>query len=98
MWNDLENVDLHRHIIYQNDPMAKPNLMVMVPDLYHRRRRRQALRRLPSLPPEPQGHLENAFHVCRHNFLTFWEEGVVRPPPPPPPPDRGLNTYVTLLS
>ena len=63
MWNDSENVDLHRHIIYQNDPMAKPDFMVIVPDLYRRRRRRQARRRLPSLPPEPQGHLKNAFYV-----------------------------------
>ena len=35
--------------------MAKPDFMVMVPDLYCRRRRRQARRRLHSLPPEPQG-------------------------------------------
>ena len=61
--NDSENVDLHRHFIYQNDPMAKPDFMVIVPDLYRRRRRRQARRRLPSLPPEPQGHLKNAFYV-----------------------------------
>ena len=51
------------HIIYQNDPIAKPDLMVMVPDLYCQRSRRQARRRLPSLPLEPQGHLENAFYV-----------------------------------
>ena len=63
VWNDSENVDLHRHIIYQNDPMAKPDFMVMVPDLHRRRRRRQARRRLPSLPPEPQGQLQNAFYV-----------------------------------
>ena len=55
--------DLHRHIIYQNDPMAKPDFMGMVPDLHRRRRRRQARRRLPSLPPEPQGQLQNAFYV-----------------------------------
>ena len=49
--------------------MAKPNLMVMVTDLYRRRRQRQALRRLRSLPPEPQRHLEIAFMSARHNFL-----------------------------
>ena len=49
--------------------MAKPDLMVMVPDLYCRRRRRQGRRRLPSHPPEPQGHLENAF-MSRHNLLN----------------------------
>ena len=54
--NDSENVDLHRHIIYQNDPMAKPDFMVIVPDLYRRRRRRQGRRRVPRHPPEPQGH------------------------------------------
>ena len=43
--------------------MTKPNFMVMVPDLYRRRRQRQALRRLPSLPPEPQGHSNIAFYV-----------------------------------
>ena len=52
--NLLKFDDLHGHIIYQNDPMAKPDFMVMVPDLYCRRRRRQARRRLYSLPPEPQ--------------------------------------------
>ena len=50
------STSFYRHIIYQNDPMVKPDLMVMVPDLYRRRRRRQARRRHPSLPPEPQGH------------------------------------------
>ena len=54
-WNELENVDLHRHIINQNDPMTKPDLMVMVPDLYRRRRRRQGRRRLPRHLPESQG-------------------------------------------
>ena len=69
--NDSENVDLHRHIIYQNDPMAKPDFMVMVPDLY--RRRRQARRRLPSLPQGPQGHLKNAFYVPKQltNFANL---------------------------
>ena len=43
--------------------MAKPVLAVMVPDLYRRQCRRQARRRLPSLPPEPQGHLENAIYA-----------------------------------
>ena len=57
----LKRFDLHRHIIYQNDPMAKPDFMVMVPDLYHRRRRRQARRRVPPDPPEPQGHFLTAF-------------------------------------
>ena len=53
--------------------MAKPDFMVMVPDLYHRRRRRQARRRLPSLPPEPQGHLKNAFYVPKQltNFANL---------------------------
>ena len=50
-------------ILYQNDPLAKTDYLVMVPDLYRRRRRRQALRRLPSLPPEPHGNLEIAFNV-----------------------------------
>ena len=59
--NVLKYNDLHRHIIYQNDPMAKPDFMVMVPDLYRRRRRHQARRGLPSHPPEPQGHL-----FCAH--------------------------------
>ena len=63
LWNELENIDLHRHIIYQNDPMTKPDFMVMVTDLYRRRRRRQGRRRLPCHPPDPQGHLENAFNV-----------------------------------
>ena len=58
LWNELENVHLHRHIIYQNDPMAKPDFMAMVPDLYRRRRRRQGRRRVPRHPPEPQGHLQ----------------------------------------
>ena len=73
VWNDSENVDLHRHIIYQNDPMAKPDFMVIDPDLYRRRRRRQARRRLPSLPPEPQGHLKNAFRVPKQltNFANL---------------------------
>ena len=31
-WNDSEDVDLHGHIIYQNDPKAKLDFMVMVPD------------------------------------------------------------------
>ena len=61
LWNDSENVDLHRHIIYQNDPMAKPDFMVIVPDLYRRRRRRQARRRVPRHPPDPQEHLKNVF-------------------------------------
>ena len=59
--NVLKYNDLHRHIIYQNDPMAKPDFMVMVPDLYRRRRRRQARRRVPRHPPDPQGHLKNVF-------------------------------------
>ena len=42
----------------------------MVPDLYRRRRRRQALRRLPSLPPEPQGHLEIAFNVPTIAYMS----------------------------
>ena len=62
-WYVLKHVDLYRHIIYQNDPLAKPDFMVMVPDFYRRRRRRQARRRLPRHPHEPQGHLENAFYV-----------------------------------
>ena len=71
LWNELENVDLYRHIIYQNDPMAKPDFVGMVPDLYRRRRRRQARRRqarrrqarrrVPCHPPDPQGHLKNVF-------------------------------------
>ena len=50
--------------------MAKPDFMVIVPDLY---RRRQARRRLPSLPPEPQGHLKNAFYVPKQltNFANL---------------------------
>ena len=36
--NVLKCRDLYRHIIYQNDPMAKPDFMAMVPDLYRRRR------------------------------------------------------------
>ena len=60
-WNELKIVDLYWHIIYQNDPMTKPDFMVMVPDLYRRRRRRQGRRRLPRHPPEPQGHL-----FCAH--------------------------------
>ena len=62
-WNELENVDLYRlrHVIYQNDPMAKPDFMVMVQDFYRRRRRRQARRRVPCHPPDPQGHLKNVF-------------------------------------
>ena len=63
LWNDSENVDLYRHIIYQNDPLVKPDLMVKVADLYRRRRRHQARRRGPRHPPDPQGHLENAFNV-----------------------------------
>ena len=49
--------------------MAKPDFLVMVPDLYRRRRRRQARRRLPRHPPDPQGHLENAF-MSRRNLLN----------------------------
>ena len=63
--NGLKYADLHGHIIYQNDPMAKPDFIVMVPELYRRRCRRQARRRLHSLPPEPQGHLENDFAYQR---------------------------------
>ena len=53
--------------------MAKPDFMVIVPDLYRRWRRRQARRRLPSLPPEPQGDLENAFYVPKQltNFTIY---------------------------
>ena len=47
--------------------MAKPDFMVIVPDLYRRRRRHQGRRRLPSLPPEPQGHLKMLF-MSRNNF------------------------------
>ena len=32
-------------------------------DLYRQRHRRQARRRLPRFPPDPQGHLENSFGV-----------------------------------
>ena len=53
--NFLKDVDLHRHIIYQNDPMAKPDFMVIVPDVYRRRPRRQGRRGLPGHHPEPQG-------------------------------------------
>ena len=52
------NYDLHRHIIYQNDPMTKPGFMVMVPDLFRWRRQHQARRRFPSHPPEPHRHLK----------------------------------------
>ena len=41
--------------------MAKPDFMVMVPDLYRRRRRRQARRRVPRHPPDPQEHLKIVF-------------------------------------
>ena len=61
--NELKMVDLCWHVIYQNDPMAKPDFMGMVPDLSRRRRRRQARRRVPSHPPEPQEHFKNAFNV-----------------------------------
>ena len=71
----LKCFDLHRHIIYQNDPMTKPDFMVMVPDLYRRRRRRQGHRRLPRHPPEPQGHLFCTFangnlpiDICHSDF------------------------------
>ena len=57
------NLNKYLQCIYQNDPLTKPDLMVMVPDPYRRRRRRQARRRLPRHPPDPQGHLENAFNV-----------------------------------
>ena len=61
--NELENVDLHRHIIYQNDPLTKPDLMVMVPDLYRRRRRRQGRRRLPRhhLEPHRPSYIDNLY-------------------------------------
>ena len=54
-WNELENVDLHRHIIYQNDPLTKPDFMPVFPDPYLRHRRRQGHRRLSRHHPEPQG-------------------------------------------
>ena len=66
--NDLENVDLHRHIIYQNDPLTKPDFMVMVPDLYGRRHRRQARRCLPSHPPDPHRHLYRHSKLVIHKF------------------------------
>ena len=60
-----QRIEIHwpteTYIIYQNDPMAKPDFMVMVPDLYRRRRRRQARRRVPRHSPDPQGHLKNVF-------------------------------------
>ena len=54
-WNELENVDLQRHIIYQNDPLTKPDFMPVFPDPYLRHRRRQGHRRLSRHHPEPQG-------------------------------------------
>ena len=69
-WNELENADFYRHIIYQNDPMVKPDLMVMVPDLYRRRHRRQACRRLPRHHPVPQKHLQ-CFINCTKNLLNM---------------------------
>ena len=53
--NELENVDLHRHIIYQNDPLTKPDFMLVFPDPYPQPRRRQGRRRLPHQHHEPQG-------------------------------------------
>ena len=53
--------------------MAKPDFMVMVPDLYHRRRRHQGRRRLHCHPPEPQGHfltLIRAFPEMLSLFLV----------------------------
>ena len=55
--NGLKYADLHGHIIYQNDPLVKPDLM----DLYRRRHQRQARRRVPRHPPDPQKHFKNAF-------------------------------------
>ena len=54
-WNELEKVDLHRHIIYQNDPLTKPDFILVFPDPYLRPCRRQGHRRLPRHHPEPQG-------------------------------------------
>ena len=59
--------------------MTKPDFMVMVPDLYRRRRRRQGQRHLPRHPPEPQGHLFCAhllLEICQYTFairtFAFW--------------------------
>ena len=65
--NLLKFDDLHGHIIYQNDPMAKPDFMVMVPDLYRRRRRYQGRRRLPRHPPEPQGHFLGVYLIMYYD-------------------------------
>ena len=54
-WNELENVDLHRHITYQNDHLPKPDFMQLLPDPYLPPCRRQGLGRLPRHHPEPQG-------------------------------------------
>ena len=61
--NGLKYADLHGHIIYQNDPLVKPDLMEKAADLYRRRRRRQARRRVPRHPNDPQEHFKNAFNV-----------------------------------
>ena len=61
--NELKIVDLYGHVVYQNDPLTKPDFMGMVSDLCRRRRRRQARRRVPRHPPDPQEHFKNAFNV-----------------------------------
>ena len=53
-WTILKRLDLHGHIIYQINGHAKTDFLVVVPDLYGRRRRRQRHKRVRRPHPEPQ--------------------------------------------
>ena len=51
--------------------MTKPDFMVMVPDLYHRRRRHQGRRRLSCHPPEPQEYSFKHKGLSRDDITLF---------------------------
>ena len=47
--------------------MTKPDFMVLVPDLYRRRRRHQGRRRLARHPPEPQRHFFGVYLIMYYD-------------------------------
>ena len=58
-------MDVYRHVIHQINGHAKPDFVVVVPDLYDGRRRRQGQKRARRPHPEPQEPLihKNDTHV-----------------------------------
>ena len=79
LWERVElQVFLHRHIIYQNDPVVDPDFLGMVPDLYGRR---QGHQRLPYHHHEPRG--PSYITILYNKMITLSGQTLAFGPLPP---------------